>query len=233
MVSAFVIWILVLVSLMSSALAASWGAISSKATIGMLSSYSPIFPALFRSLACSNFFRCYSASPARYDTHTELLPRIAESYARSISNGQSSSSMTASGSGSTQVTRRSSRIREGLSHGNGNGNQQLRHGLKNSHGSVAVRNRSDEHEDLVNIMYWNIFHDFTLMLTSPEFQTLLLEYDIMFFAETDMLPGEDESADVPEGYTLVSLPRKPLVEWNSPRWRCRTDYPRHFHFHQI
>lgn len=33
----------------------------------------------------------------------------------------------------------------------------------------------------------------------------------MFFAETDMLPGEDEAADVPAGYTLVSLPRKPLM----------------------
>jgi hypothetical protein len=34
-------------------------------------------------------------------------------------------------------------------------------------------------------MYWNIFHDFTLKLTSPEFQLLVMTYDIMFFAETD------------------------------------------------
>jgi hypothetical protein len=60
-------------------------------------------------------------------------------------------------------------------------------------------------------MYWNIFHDFTLKLTSPEFHELLREYQIMFFAETDMLPGEDEAADVPAGYTLVSLPRKPRM----------------------
>ncbi|KAJ7837837.1 hypothetical protein B0H13DRAFT_2367929 [Mycena leptocephala] len=62
-------------------------------------------------------------------------------------------------------------------------------------------------KDVINLIYWNIFHDFTLKLTSPEFHELLCEYDIMFFAETDMLPGEDEAADVPAGYTLVSLPR--------------------------
>ncbi|KAJ7832105.1 hypothetical protein B0H13DRAFT_2371125 [Mycena leptocephala] len=45
----------------------------------------------------------------------------------------------------------------------------------------------------------------------PEFHELLREYQIMFFAETDMLPGEDEAADVPAGYTLVSLPRKPRM----------------------
>ena len=33
----------------------------------------------------------------------------------------------------------------------------------------------------------------------------------MFFAETDMLPGEDETMDVPEGYTLLSLPRMPTL----------------------
>jgi hypothetical protein len=60
-------------------------------------------------------------------------------------------------------------------------------------------------------MYWNIHHDFTLKLTSPGFQKILKTYDIMFFAETDMLPGEDEPADVPQGYKLLSLPRKPAL----------------------
>jgi hypothetical protein len=66
----------------------------------------------------------------------------------------------------------------------------------------------------VKIMYWNIFHDFTLKLTSKEFHSLLMPNDIMFFAETDMLPGEEDSADVPRGYTLVSLPRKPRLQTN-------------------
>jgi hypothetical protein len=65
-------------------------------------------------------------------------------------------------------------------------------------------------------MYWNIFHNFTLKLTSPEFHSILRGYDIMFFAETDMLPGEEHAADVPSGYTLVSHPRKPLLN-NSRR----------------
>jgi hypothetical protein len=54
-------------------------------------------------------------------------------------------------------------------------------------------------------MYWNIFHNFILKLTSSEFRTLLTPYDIMFFAETDMPPGEE---DIPRGFTLVSLPRQ-------------------------
>ncbi|KAJ6448723.1 hypothetical protein C8R47DRAFT_391643 [Mycena vitilis] len=33
----------------------------------------------------------------------------------------------------------------------------------------------------------------------------------MFFAETDMLPGEEDAADVPAGYSMFSLPRKPLL----------------------
>ncbi|KAJ7739716.1 hypothetical protein B0H14DRAFT_2638211 [Mycena olivaceomarginata] len=66
----------------------------------------------------------------------------------------------------------------------------------------------------VKIMYWNIFHDFTLKLTSKEFHSLLQPYDIMFFAEADMLPGEEDPADVPRGYSLVSLPRKPRFMTN-------------------
>ncbi|KAK7006565.1 hypothetical protein R3P38DRAFT_3213876 [Favolaschia claudopus] len=64
----------------------------------------------------------------------------------------------------------------------------------------------------LNLMYWNIFHNFTLKLTSFDFRDILTSYDIMFFAETDMLPGEEDAADVPEGYTLVSLPRKPFLQ---------------------
>ncbi|KAJ7182173.1 hypothetical protein C8R46DRAFT_1027974 [Mycena filopes] len=60
------------------------------------------------------------------------------------------------------------------------------------------------------IMYWNIHHEFTLKLTDSGFQQILSAYDIMFLAETDMLPGEEDAADVPKGYTLLSLPRKPI-----------------------
>ncbi|KAJ7181845.1 hypothetical protein C8R46DRAFT_1210163 [Mycena filopes] len=60
----------------------------------------------------------------------------------------------------------------------------------------------------VKIMYWNIFHDFALKLTSRKFHALLRAYDIMFFAETDMRPGEEDSLDIPSGYSIISLPRK-------------------------
>ncbi|KAF8129144.1 hypothetical protein K438DRAFT_1999968 [Mycena galopus ATCC 62051] len=65
-------------------------------------------------------------------------------------------------------------------------------------------------------MSWNIIYNFTLKLTDPEFQVILRTYDIMFFSETDMLPGEEENADVPVGYTLISLPRQPRL-----RNQCR------------
>ncbi|KAJ7159639.1 hypothetical protein C8R46DRAFT_1287073 [Mycena filopes] len=62
---------------------------------------------------------------------------------------------------------------------------------------TAVRNPVHGRNDVVKIMYWNIHHDFTLKLTDEEFQDILKSYDIMFLAETDMLPGEDDAADVP------------------------------------
>ncbi|KAJ7271860.1 hypothetical protein C8J57DRAFT_1507759 [Mycena rebaudengoi] len=59
----------------------------------------------------------------------------------------------------------------------------------------------------IKVMYWNIFHHFTLKLTSTEFIALLMPYHIMFFAETDMLPGEEDTVDVPPDYILLSHPR--------------------------
>jgi hypothetical protein len=40
-------------------------------------------------------------------------------------------------------------------------------------------------------------------MASPSGDDVRQSYDIMFFAETDMLPGEDETADVPERYTAL------------------------------
>ncbi|KAJ7882995.1 hypothetical protein B0H14DRAFT_2565074 [Mycena olivaceomarginata] len=48
-------------------------------------------------------------------------------------------------------------------------------------------NRAAVALDVVKVMYWNIYHGFTLKLTDSEFHDVLSEYDIMFFAETDML----------------------------------------------
>ncbi|KAJ7851115.1 hypothetical protein B0H14DRAFT_2581555 [Mycena olivaceomarginata] len=66
-------------------------------------------------------------------------------------------------------------------------------------------------QPVVCIMYWNIFHDFSLKLTSGEFHKILATYDIMLFAETDMRPGEEDSANVPAGFTLVSLPAQAIL----------------------
>ncbi|KAJ7760068.1 hypothetical protein DFH07DRAFT_957723 [Mycena maculata] len=81
-------------------------------------------------------------------------------------------------------------------------------GISTTSDTTARPRRSVRVRDELSIMYWNINHDFTLKLTSPEVQSFLT-YDIMFFAETDMLPGEEDAADIPRGYTVVSLPRKP------------------------
>jgi hypothetical protein len=82
-------------------------------------------------------------------------------------------------------------------------------------------------------MYWNIYHHFTLKLTSAEFRSLLQEYDIMFFAETDMLPGEEDAADVPAGYTLISLPRKPLLNNSRRGGGIALIYPQHLQVHKV
>ncbi|KAF8210029.1 hypothetical protein K438DRAFT_198534 [Mycena galopus ATCC 62051] len=60
-----------------------------------------------------------------------------------------------------------------------------------------------------HIMSRNIFHNFALKLTNPEFPAILRTYDIMFFSETDLLPGEEKTGDFPVRYTLISLPHKP------------------------
>jgi hypothetical protein len=63
----------------------------------------------------------------------------------------------------------------------------------------------------VNIMYWNIFHNFAYQPRVP-FAFDGVQYHVH---RADMVPGEDEPAVVPEGYTLVSLPRKPLMNGSS------------------
>ncbi|KAJ7061886.1 hypothetical protein C8F01DRAFT_1231043 [Mycena amicta] len=63
--------------------------------------------------------------------------------------------------------------------------------------------------DVVNIMYWNIFRSFSVKFFSDEFRLLLKTYDIMFFAETDLLPGEEEALPVMQGYHMLSHPRNP------------------------
>ncbi|KAF7305719.1 hypothetical protein HMN09_00725200 [Mycena chlorophos] len=45
---------------------------------------------------------------------------------------------------------------------------------------------------IVNIMYWNIFRHFDLKMRDKEFRGLLEPYDIMFFAETGLLPDEEK-----------------------------------------
>ncbi|KAJ7144354.1 hypothetical protein C8R44DRAFT_865290 [Mycena epipterygia] len=77
------------------------------------------------------------------------------------------------------------------------------------------------------------FRPLNSTLTSPEFHELLHEYDIMFFAETDMLPGEDEATDVPVGYTLISLPRKPRMTGSRRGGGVPLLGPGHFYFNKI
>ncbi|KAJ7913099.1 hypothetical protein B0H13DRAFT_1874165 [Mycena leptocephala] len=142
-----------------------------------------------------------SSPPPEYSYAPNLLDGIAEGYARSVATGSrrngSSNNCARPGSGSS--TSRNRRSRQS-------------HGDQDS----PLPRRARTTNPSVNVMYWNIFHDFTLKLTSLEFQSLLTTYDIMFFAETDMLPGEEDAADVPAGYILICLPRKPLLN-NSRR----------------
>ncbi|KAJ7815553.1 hypothetical protein B0H14DRAFT_3476063 [Mycena olivaceomarginata] len=145
----------------------------------------------------------------------QILDRIAQDYARSTAT-DSRRNETSNGGG----------FNAGLPNSRASGelrNDQARQppmsrsdGARTKNGQNAAHNQADARNSFVKVMYWNIYHNFTLKLTDPEFHSLLREYDIMFFAETDMLPGEEDAADVPAGYTLLSLPRKPLLN-NSRR----------------
>ncbi|KAJ7077515.1 hypothetical protein B0H15DRAFT_955018 [Mycena belliarum] len=142
-----------------------------------------------------------------------ILGVIATDYARTVSNigGNGTASATGPPRRSNRVAAANT-VRNGA-HGDGD-DPSSRPGTNQHRGraQAGTRNRSSRAADVVKIMYWNIFHDFTLKLTSPDFHDILCEHDIMFFAETDMLPGEDEAAEVPLGYTLVSLPRTPRMD---------------------
>ncbi|KAJ7111243.1 hypothetical protein C8R44DRAFT_933374 [Mycena epipterygia] len=133
----------------------------------------------------ANSYGAFSNFPG---AKSRVLGTVAADYARSVTHGRGSSTNNSSASfpplNSVAITRPS------CTHGHGDGNEPPSRSNNNN-----GRGWSCCYSESLNVMYWNIFHDFTLKLTSPEFHELLREYDIMFFAETDMLPGEDEIAD--------------------------------------
>ncbi|KAJ7805377.1 hypothetical protein B0H13DRAFT_2387774 [Mycena leptocephala] len=99
----------------------------------------------------------------------------------------------------SQAPRRSLRDHQTAGRGRGPGTSRPNAGNAVGDRWTSAQNHASVAPDVVNIIYWNIYHDFTLKLTDSEFHDVLREYDIMFFAETDMLPGEEEPADVPTG----------------------------------
>ncbi|KAJ7775931.1 hypothetical protein DFH07DRAFT_951837 [Mycena maculata] len=52
------------------------------------------------------------------------------------------------------------------------------------------------------------------LILRPRLMLAPSPYDIMLFAETDMLPGEKNAANLPCGYSLISLPRKTHLQTN-------------------
>ncbi|KAJ6555928.1 hypothetical protein B0H19DRAFT_1071072 [Mycena capillaripes] len=156
------------------------------------------------------------AAPAQGNTTDstnahQILDRIAQDYACSTATGSQSNSTGAGGFHTSLPTS----CANGGSHNGQDHQPPASHseGLRarTGNGLNSTQNWSDPRNSFVNVMYWNIYHNFTLKLTDPEFHSLLREYNIMFFAETDMLPGEEDAADVPVGYTLLSLPQKALL----------------------
>ncbi|KAJ7161637.1 hypothetical protein C8R46DRAFT_1283929 [Mycena filopes] len=154
------------------------------------------------------FYAVPTRLPLSFNSPAGLLGIIAAEYARTVP-GSAAPAGSSTGSFATPTgTRSSARLRDRDGNDRPSGSNQHR-GTRIVQGKGPRRLR--DITDTVKVMYWNIFHNFTLKLTSFDFHNVLCEYDIMFFAETDMLPGEDEPADVPLGYTLLSLPRRPLM----------------------
>ncbi|KAJ7236818.1 hypothetical protein C8J57DRAFT_1728160 [Mycena rebaudengoi] len=107
----------------------------------------------------------------------------------------SSSNLTGSGATTTSATPNMDPAPRGGHDGRSNGSAA--HWTAVSSNTVATGDSGAALSADVKIMYWNIFHHFTLKLTSDEFSDLLKPCDIMIFGETDMLPGEEDTADIP------------------------------------
>jgi hypothetical protein len=108
-----------------------------------------------------------------------IMDLIAADYARTVASAHGDvSNMSSALFGSPH---RSPRDHQRAGGGRGRGIGRLNGG---NSGSTFARNQTTADCDVVNIMYWNIYHNFTLKLTDPEFHDVLHAYDIMFFAET-------------------------------------------------
>ncbi|KAJ7177703.1 hypothetical protein C8R46DRAFT_1328443 [Mycena filopes] len=159
-----------------------------------------------------HFARCTNAAGNKdipFETIADmgLLDFVARSYVNSVSSSNQTTGSTVPVN--YPNTRSSTRANPNL--GPGQGSKVPPRNILGTGSQNRTRSRKLRPLDAVQIMFWNIYHNFTLKLPSADFHDVLSEYDIMFFAETDMLPGEDEAADVPPGFTLISLPRKPLL----------------------
>jgi hypothetical protein len=142
------------------------------------------------------------------DTRTSKLPAIYHLAEPSAHPTHVNASTGADPTGSPSRTSQNT----GRGGGNPSNGQSGRTGDTGSSRTVRTGTSAARSTGDVKIMYWNIFRKFTLKMTSTEFLDILKPYDIMVFAETEMLPGEDEVVDVPCGYSLVSLPRKPRLQ---------------------
>ncbi|KAJ7161530.1 hypothetical protein C8R46DRAFT_1222633 [Mycena filopes] len=163
------------------------------------------------SVRCAGAPRCKSSRVSQLPLSNEVYRLVTASEQAPTDSG---SNAAAARGGAVTGWQRGANTSGASTRGGGSGPAQRRAIGRRAtlHAASSNRTRSRVRTtDEIKIAYWNIFHHLTLKLTSPEFHTILEEYDVMLFAETDMLPGEDESADVPRGYVLVSLPRKPRL----------------------
>ncbi|KAJ7226407.1 hypothetical protein C8J57DRAFT_1535215 [Mycena rebaudengoi] len=213
--------VLVLSAIASSSAAAPWPRIlwrvaQNLANMCVVSTTTGVLPRR-TPLRSKKRIAFYNHSRPILDRNSPLLELVARDYARSAATGNTGSRARAPATDAAS-SRPSPQDRSGGRRNRSNsrtdrGRSNDAHARK---GATTSQNTANANKSVVKLMYWNIYHDFTLKLMSTEFRSILQEYDIMLFAETDMLPGEEDAADVPAGYTMLSLPRKPLLN-NSRR----------------
>ncbi len=72
--------------------------------------------------------------------------------------------------------------------------------------TIAIQNGDSVNTCNLSILAWNIHGELDLMLRSPSDLKLLQEFDIILLQETWLLPDQDTTLPIPDGYSFISFP---------------------------
>ncbi|KAJ6613190.1 Endonuclease/exonuclease/phosphatase [Mycena sp. CBHHK59/15] len=66
----------------------------------------------------------------------------------------------------------------------------------------------------VSVRCWNVDGRLAANMSQPEFLKGLESYDINFFQETHLYPGQEETLPLPDGYDVFAVAREPSLTFN-------------------